>query len=80
MILHQGDPSKEPGRWKYVTRDGKMTARISCPDCTLVATLEPDPKEGHVIDAQGTVTPSVDCPTPDCRFHDHVTLRGWAGG
>lgn len=31
----------------------------------------------HDIAADGTVWPSVDCPTPECDFHTNVKLEGW---
>lgn len=34
----------------------------------------------HAVDAQGTVWPSVVCPTPGCEFHRYVQLDGWTGG
>jgi hypothetical protein len=32
----------------------------------------------HEISADGSVSPSLDCPSDGCRFHEDVTLVGWA--
>lgn len=57
--------------WALVTRAGKETATVTCPKCGNNYELD------HEIDDQGVVTPSLDCPTKDCDFHDHVVLSGW---
>jgi hypothetical protein len=63
------------GTWVPVKRTGgKKTARMSCPLCGFVAYLDQ-----HVIDENGVVRPSVDCPVSTCRFHDFVKLGGWNG-
>jgi len=32
---------------------------------------------GWDIDQMGNVTPSIDCVTNDCNFHDHLHLLDW---
>ena len=34
--------------------------------------------DDHSVAADGTVTPSVQCPEGDCDFHDNVRLDAWA--
>lgn len=70
--LHQGDVDLHAGVWDGVSCDSKRTARVSCPSCGVVATLD------HEISADGSVNPSLDCPSDRCTFHDHVKLVGWA--
>jgi hypothetical protein len=47
------------------------TALVACPQCGREAMLD------HEIAADGTVSPSVQCPFPGCSFHDQVQLLGW---
>lgn len=58
------------GEWFPVTSDGRLTARVGCPGCGQVATLD------HDILADGTITPSVMCPV-DCGFHESGRLLEW---
>jgi len=51
--------------WKKVGSEVVVT----CPGCNLKAYLD------HDVAADGTVTPSLDC--PECSFHEHVKLEGW---
>lgn len=53
--------------WKKV---GKSVL-VQCPGCRKQYRLD------HDIDAQGVVTPSLECPDDGCRFHDFVILVGW---
>ena len=48
---------------------GTKSLYMTCPLCGRVGQLN------HDVQKDGTVTPSVDCPT--CSFHDHVQLKGW---
>lgn len=59
-----------PGEWFPVTSEGRLTARVACPDCGQVATLD------HDILADGTITPSLDCPV-GCGFHEQGRLLEW---
>lgn len=59
------------GEWFPVTADGRLTARVTCPDCGTVATLD------HDILADGTVTPSPECPVTACGFHEQGRLLEW---
>jgi uncharacterized Zn finger protein len=42
---------------------------VTCPDCGVEGRLD------HDVAEDGTVTPSLDCPS--CAFHEHVKLKGW---
>lgn len=54
------------GHWhRYVN-----SVWIRCPKCSYAAALD------HEIAADGTVTPSVECPS-GCGFHDAVKLADW---
>jgi hypothetical protein len=57
------------GTWRPVR--GGVSARLTCPRCGLDAELD------HQIAADGTVTPSVECPTEGCGWHEHVKLKDW---
>lgn len=50
---------------------GKMgkNVYVVCPGCRERYRLD------HDVAADGTVSPSLDCPT--CPFHDHVRLAEW---
>lgn len=67
----EGDALSFSGRWQYVNVNGVTTARISCPECGVSASLE----ETHKIQKNGNVIPSIDC--PKCSFHDFVMLKNW---
>lgn len=60
----EGDPS---GSWRH----GLGGAVVTCPGCQEERALD------HDVAADGTVTPSLDCPTKGCSFHDHVQLANW---
>lgn len=66
------------GEWWLLIdeRNGEkvLSASIHCPHCDFKYYLD------HEIASDGTVTPSVQCPTPGCAFHDHVRLEGWPHG
>ena len=57
--------------WTRLTLDSKPAVRVMCPKCQKNHLLD------HEIDDQGIVTPSLDCPTPGCDFHEMVQLVGW---
>ena len=62
----------KPGQYRRVVSDGQVTARLCCPKCHYQAVLD------HEIDAEGRVTPSVECPD-GCGYHETgVVLEGWA--
>jgi len=52
--------------------DGTRSASVACAQCGLSSTLT-----GHEIAADGTVTPSLQCPHKGCSWHVHVQLAGW---
>ena len=66
-VITPGDALHFRGRWQRANK----SARVSCPDCGLSASLEGT----HEISRFGDVVPSVDC--PECDFHDFVSLKGW---
>lgn len=52
----------------------RFKATMACP-MGHVLTLR-----SHIIRSDGTVTPSVVCPTEDCAFHAYVRLSNWTFG
>lgn len=44
---------------------------LSCPGCGIIANIA----ETHEIDAEGVITPSVDC--SNCDFHDQIKLHDY---
>lgn len=58
-----------------VSRTGRLTAMLVCPDCAMFIPLD-DKK--YRIDESGSVTPEVFCYSVGCDFAAHVTLRDWA--
>lgn len=56
------------GTWRPVR--GGTSARLTCPRCGYDAELD------HKIGADGTVTPSVECPS-GCGLHESVRLTDW---
>lgn len=67
----RSDPLDRPGWWPLETPTGR-SAVVRCPECGTCATLT-----GHAIAADGTVTPSLACPTEGCTFHVYAVLEGW---
>ncbi len=57
--------------WALINRDSKDNATVTCPDCGKNHVLD------HEIDDAGIVTPSLECPSWGCDFHDMVVLEGW---
>jgi hypothetical protein len=60
------------GEWRLLKARGKLSAMVRCPKCGLEASLL-----DHEIAADGTVTPSMQCPKDGCDFHETVLLEGW---
>lgn len=60
------------GTWLAILIDGVRSARVTCLDCGKSYALD------HEIAADGTVTPSVACPTDGCKWHVHIVLDGWS--
>lgn len=54
--------------WKKTAWGDKTVYIVKCPGCGREYPLD------HEVAADGTVTPSVECPT--CPFHDNVRLGG----
>lgn len=46
---------------------------LSCPTCGWTARLDDE----HRVQADGTVSPSVQCSNGGCGFHETVQLEGW---
>lgn len=70
-----GDSTEIPGTWRPLrTAGGIRTATFICPQCGRWALLD------HTIHPDGTIEPSVACPTPGCQFHQHIVLDGWEPG
>lgn len=44
---------------------------VECPKCEEKYVLD------HNIDEQGNISPSLDCPTEDCDFHEMCQLTHW---
>lgn len=62
-------------KWWIVT--GERKPFIECPYCGNGILGDTAP---HGIHANGKVFASVVCQNPDCLFHQHIQLEGWAGG
>ena len=65
-----------PLHWKacHPATINRFKAEFACPNghgLTL---------KGHSIESDGTVHPSVVCPTSSCEFHDFVRLSRWDAG
>lgn len=56
--------------WLSITK-GAWSASFMCPNRHYGSLMD------HEIAADGTVSPSVVCPTEGCDFHEHVRLVGW---
>lgn len=61
-----------PGTWRGGKTPKGRTALFCCPKCGKPASLS-----GHTIMEDGTVNPSVVCPTEGCAFHEFIQLEGW---
>lgn len=69
-----------PGQWWPTQQQGgSMSATIYCRDCGRPSSLS-----AHVIQPDGTVSPSCVCPHAKvdevecpCGFHEFVKLSGW---
>ncbi len=69
----QTDDLTTPGPWwRPIVSDGVRTARMKCGSCHATASLA-----DHRIESDGTVKPSVVCPTENCTFHEMAVLKGW---
>lgn len=58
------------GTWRGSPPD-VGSVRVACPGCKVSYYLD------HEVAADGTVSPSLDCPTTGCNFHERVKLEGW---
>ncbi len=57
--------------WRVTLLDGAPVVRVTCPGCAQEYALD------HEIAEDGTVSPSLDCPTEGCSFHDYAQLVDW---
>jgi len=71
-VILPRDSGHWPARGKWVLVRTPLTARVGCADCGQTA-----PISFHDIDADGNVTPSLDCGIDECGWHANVTLQGW---
>ena len=74
-LFKAGDPKGMKGRWGRIKREENGVARrillVSCPRCGTVGQLD------HEVDENGVCTPSVQCPSATCDFHDNVQLADY---
>lgn len=83
FILRKGSHEEQaPGTWWPMKAQDLSVIIIKCPKCRKIATLVRPPLkgegvEGHDVESDGTVKPSLVCPNDECAFHEHVTLEGW---
>lgn len=59
-------------RWR-ITKGQPPRIVAKCPGCGIEGELD------HAVDAQGVVTPSLECQNGPCNFHEMVRLDGWPG-
>lgn len=64
---------KSIGQWRCWNHKGTEYIFVTCPGCGKEYRLD------HDISAQGIISPSLECPGPDCTFHNTVILVGWSG-
>lgn len=70
LVFRRGEALSQ-GNYQVVQRrsDGRFTAKIMCPKCSLPLSLA-----GHTIGAQGYVQEGVACP---CGWRGRCKLDGW---
>ena len=66
-ILHDADLQERPS-YSYAYPG---TALVKCGNGHISSLSQ------HKITGDGTVTPSLDCPTELCGWHEHVRLLDW---
>lgn len=59
------------GTWRLWKSGERSSVFFCCPTCGELGMLN------HEVNADGTITPSVQCPKEKCPFHDMVRLLGW---
>ena len=59
------------GEWRDHGGTGRAVL-VCCPECGKT-----HPLVKHTIDPDGTVTPSLVCPFPNCEFYEFVKLADW---
>lgn len=59
------------GTWRLWKGGERPCVFFCCPKCGELGMLD------HEVNADGTITPSVQCPKAQCTFHETVRLLGW---
>lgn len=62
----------DPGYYRVGKAFGTLTATASCPSCGKFFSLT-----DHKIQSDGTVHPSLVCPSEGCNFHEMAILEDW---
>lgn len=60
------------GRGRGTWREWAGKIWVTCPDCCQNYALD------HDVAADGSVTPSLDCPTTTCAWHVYAVLEGFS--
>jgi hypothetical protein len=68
---YTGDDPMRKGEWRLWQQHDAVRVVVCCPDCGEVAELD------HEVSANGTVSPSLDCPNMRCKFHESGRLEDW---
>lgn len=77
VTVERADPnaSLSKRKWCPIRSDGDIVGvLVKCPRGHIGSLDE------HSIQADGVVSPSVDCDNQDCDFHEHVRLDDWDDG
>ena len=72
MATYPRDIHHAKGTWNYLRHKGRVSATFVCPECGEYGMLN------HEISEDGDVWPSVQCPNPQCAFHEYISLAGWS--
>lgn len=57
--------------WHRHYKDGVNDVQVTCPKCKADYWLD------HKISSDGMISPSLECPTETCTFHEACKLEGW---
>lgn len=69
-LIKKGNQSEQAaGTWWNTTGSSIV---VRCPQCSKIAVVG-----SHEVAIDGTVTPSLVCPTEGCGFHEWVKLEEW---
>ena len=76
-IITKGTPEEQKaGSW-WRALQGRVFIR--CPECKVTCPMGSG-ADGHAVNDQGEVHPSLMCDVKGCSFHRNVTLEGWTNG